>query len=281
MALRPVDKLVAGYLLVVTGVMVVRGGIAEANFWWLIAMHGLVVLLLWLCGQLQAKHKLGGAIYVLYPILIAPALYSELGVLSLHTDVLETFARDALVQQWEGMLFTRQISYDWIRDAPSVFWSGVLHLAYLAYYPIVILGPVLLLARHQEERARKVVLATMIAFISCYVIFLLFPVAGPNYAFPHPTGPVREVWSARLVYWLLAGGSAFGTAFPSSHVSATAAVTVALWYNCRPLAVVFTPPALLLLVGTVYCQMHYGVDAVTGLAIGLGAGWVGNRFNNP
>ncbi len=277
MALRPVDKLVAGYLALVTVVMVVRGSYAESSFWWLIAMHGLVGLLLFVADRLESRHKLGRAMYVLYPIIITPALYSELGILTLQTDVLATLAHDAILQEWDIALFGRQVSYDWIRNSPSVFWSGVLHLAYFAYYPIVVLGPILLLARGREPEARRVVLATMIAFVSCYVVFLLFPVAGPNYALSHPTGPVRDVWSARLVYWVLDGGSAFGTAFPSSHVAATAAVVMALWSQLRALAVAFILPALLLLVGTVYCQMHYGVDAIAGLAVGIGAGWVGSR----
>ena len=34
-------------------------------------------------------------------------------------------------------------------------------------------------------------------------------------------------------------------------------------------------PALLLPVAVVYCQMHYAVDALSGLLVGLVAGWVG------
>ncbi len=280
LAVRPVDKLVVGYLVLVTGVMVIRGGISQPIYWSLLLMHALVVVLVYLGSRLQADQRWGRAFYTAYPLLITPALYSELGILAVQHDVPATFARDALVQGWESTVFSAQVSYEWIRHAPSVFWSGVLHLAYFAYYPIVTLGPLLLLLRNEEDRARSVVLATMIAFIACYVVFLLFPVAGPNYAFPHPTGPVRDVWSARLVYWVLAHGSAFGTAFPSSHVAATVAATIALWYQFRELAIAFFVPVLLMIVGTVYCQMHYGVDALTGLAVGAGAGWLGLRISN-
>lgn len=117
-------------------------------------------------------------------------------------------------------------------------------------------------------------LATMLAFVVCYVVFVLFPVAGPNYAFEHPTGAVREVWSARLVYSLLSNGSAFGTAFPSSHVAATVAATVALLYVWRSMALVVLMPTLLLIVSTVYCQMHYVMDAGIGLVLGVVAGVV-------
>ena len=96
-------------------------------------------------------------------------------------------------------------------------------------------------------------------------------------AFDHPTGVVREVWSARFVYWLLGQGSAFGTAFPSSHVAATVAATIALWYQWRRMALVVIVPTVLLIVATVYCQMHYAVDAGSGLLVGIGGGVVGSR----
>jgi len=102
---------------------------------------------------------------------------------------------------------------------------------------------------------------------------VLFPVAGPNYTFPHPTGPVREVWSARLVYGTLAQGSSFGAAFPSSHVAATVAATLAALGQWRPLGWTCAVLSALLAVGTVYCQMHYAVDATAGVAVGVLA-WV-------
>ncbi len=109
----------------------------------------------------------------------------------------------------------------------------------------------------------------MMAFVVCYLVFVLYPVAGPNYTFEHPTGPVRDVWSARLVYGVLAGGSSFGAAFPSSHVGASVAATVVLWRVWKPVGVGFTLPLILLTVGTVYCQMHYAIDATAGLMVGL------------
>jgi membrane-associated phospholipid phosphatase len=70
------------------------------------------------------------------------------------------------------------------------------------------------------------------------------------------------------VYNVLAGGSSFGAAFPSSHVAASLAATLALWRTWKPLAAVFTIPMILLVVATVYCQMHYGIDAGAGLLVG-------------
>jgi membrane-associated phospholipid phosphatase len=277
---RTVDKLIAGYVAFVTLVILIRGSLLDPANWLLLGIHALIAVLLLLFTLLGSSDRVGQMLHDLYPLILLPVLYSELGMMNVRLGVVETFNRDALVQSWEAALFGGQISYDWIRSSPSVFWSGLLHLAYLCYYPIILIGPVGLTALGRRTAAQRVLLATMIAFVACYVVFTLFPVAGPNYAFEHPVGAVREVWSAHLVYLLLGSGSAFGTAFPSSHVAAAVAATVALWYVHRPLSLAVLLPTALLIISTVYCQMHYAIDAATGFALGVTAGWSGPRLTD-
>ena len=269
------DALVACYVLFTTVLLVVNLDVTSSEFRLLLTMHGLVFVLLYLFTLLDARHRLGNTLHALYPLLLLTPLYTELGILSASAGIERTFAHDAVIQGWEASIFGGQISYEWIRNAPSVFWSGVLHLAYLGYYPIILSGPVLLLIKGSASRSRAVVFSTILAFLICYVVFALYPVAGPNYAFDHPTGEVRQVWSAQLVYSLLGTGSSFGTAFPSSHVAATVAANLALWREWRLLAWILLVPTILLIVGTVYCQMHYGIDALAGLVVGFAAGGLG------
>ena len=96
----------------------------------------------------------------------------------------------------------------------------------------------------------------------------------------HQLPPVRHVWSAELVYATLGTASAVGTAFPSSHVAATLATVFALWREWRALAVALVVPATLLIIGTVYCQMHYGVDVLAGLIVGLSVSLLATRVSH-
>jgi membrane-associated phospholipid phosphatase len=48
------------------------------------------------------------------------------------------------------------------------------------------------------------------------------------------------------------------------------AATIAAWRAWPALGRVMLIPFLLLVVAVVYCQMHYAVDAVSGLVVGLG-----------
>ena len=270
MALNPVDKLLAGYLGFITLLIVARDPFSDAGVWMLV-MHALFVTMLFLFTRVGEADRVGRALHTLYPIAMLLPLYSEIGLINepLGTEVI--LRNDTVIQGLEEALFGAQVSFTWIREFPSIFWSGLFHLAYFSYYPIVTIPPIVLVLRGRHRHARSVLFATMLAFVICYVVFVLYPVGGPYYAFEHPTGPVREVWSARLVYRLLAGGSSIGAAFPSSHVAATLAATGTLWIVWRPLGAAFVLPALLLTIGTVYCQMHYGIDAVAGAIVAFGA----------
>lgn len=278
MALRPVDKLLAGYVALVSVVILTRGDIGHLSNLGMLAAHVLFGVLLYLFTKLDDETSVGNTIHDLYPLLLVAPLYAEFGLLNDQIGLDRIFANDRQIQSVEALIFGGQLSYTLIRDYPSVLLSWILHLAYLAYYPMVLIGPIWLTFRRERHSARSVLLATLIAYIFCYVIFVLYPVAGPNYAFEHPTGPVREVLPARIVYAALAGGSSVGAAFPSSHVAATVAATLALWINWKPLGKQLTVPCILLILGTVYCQMHYAVDASAGLATGIGAAWLGNKF---
>jgi membrane-associated phospholipid phosphatase len=278
MALTATDKLLAGYLGFVTIVLLARGPASGGAAWLLVAHLLFGVALLAFRGLPRNGAGLGRAIHVLYPLAFIAALYAEIGIINQQVGLTTILRHDAVAQRWEQLLFGRQVSYAWIRQAPSVFWSGLLHFAYLFYYAIVLVPVPVLAARGDWNGARRVLFTMMLAYVVCDVVFVAYPVAGPNFAFPHPTGAVREVWSARLVYRALGSGSSVGSAFPSSHVAATVAAVMAVWRAWRPLGALLVVPAVLLTVAVVYCQMHYGVDALTGIVVGLAAALLAPRL---
>ena len=121
----------------------------------------------------------------------------------------------------------------------------------------------------------------MVAFYLCYAVFLAFPVAGPRYLFPAALNAATAVPAARLTQRLLEGASAWGTAFPSSHVAVALVAAVCAWRAWRALGAVLLPLALLLALATVYCQLHYGVDALAGAALAAAVLWWHARRVRP
>jgi membrane-associated phospholipid phosphatase len=261
--LRPVDLILAAYLTVVSLVAAIRLPVNPGG-WWLLLAHALFAVLLFLITR-PGLGPVGKTIREIYPLLLLPALYSELDVLNSASGPLY----DAVVQRWDLFVFGGQISREWWQSAPSRFWSTILHAAYLSYY-LIISAPALYFAwRGDLGAVRQFVLVVIATFVICYLAFIFFPVAGPYYQFPRPERWFIDNLPARLTYEALATGSSYGAAFPSSHVAAALAATLAAARSSRRLGMVLLIPTMLMTVGVVYCQMHYGVDALAGLMVGL------------
>jgi membrane-associated phospholipid phosphatase len=266
--IRAVDLLLLAYLAVVSLVAVFRAPGAP-QCWWLLLAHALVVVLVYLVTR-PGLGPVGRTIREIYPLLLLPGLYSELDIL----NSVPVAVHDPLVQQWEQLLFGSQISREWWQAAPSRFWSTILHSAYLSYY-LIISAPALYFAwRGDLPAVRRFVLVVITTFVICYLVFIFFPVAGPYYEFARPAAWFTNNLPARLTYEALAGGSSYGAAFPSSHVAAALAATLAAARSSPRLGLLLAIPTLLLTIGVVYCQMHYGVDAIAGLGIGALVTWM-------
>lgn len=268
--LLPVDKLILAYVGLVSIVAASRLELFPQCAWLLLA-NGLIVVLVLLLAR-NHLGRFGRAVHDLYPILLLVALYASLDLL---TGGGRVPVHDRTVQHWEALLFGGQPSRDWWRRDPSRFWSTVLHGAYCSYYAIILVPALVLIGRTNRVPLQRFVLSVMATFLACYVCFVFFPVAGPYYEFPRPTGSFVDNPTARLVYAMLAQGSSYGAAFPSSHVAASVAATIAAWTASRRLGLVLAVLTALLTVAVVYCQMHYAVDAASGLLVGLAiGGWV-------
>ena len=239
----------------------------------ILVAHLAIPVLAWLVVHAPPS-RTGRILRAAYPIVLVVGLYTAI-------DVLNGFGaastRDHLVQRFDQALFGMQPSRDWWRAAPSAFWSTVMHLAYLSFY-VVVPGPlVYFLRRRENELLERYLDGVFITFLACYLIFALVPVSGPYYQFPRPTGAFVANLPARLVYALLRSGSAYGAAFPSSHVAAMVAATIGGWRGSRRLGMALAIPTALLTVGVVYCQMHYVADSVAGLLLGALVGGIATR----
>jgi membrane-associated phospholipid phosphatase len=260
--LRTVDWLLLAYLGVVSVVAALRVA-TQPECWWLLGAHALFLVFLFFLTK-PGHGVVGRTFRELYPLFLLPALYSELDVLNAASGPVY----DRTIQHWEMLVFGMQVSREWWQRAPSELWSAVLHTAYLSYY-LIIAAPALYYAwRGDLAAVRRFVLVVISTFVLCYLVFIFFPVAGPYYMFPRPAQWFTDNLPARLVYQALATGSSYGAAFPSSHVAAAVAATLTAARVSRRLGLLLSVPTLLLTVGVVYCQMHYGVDALAGLAVG-------------
>ncbi|HEY4321689.1 MAG TPA: phosphatase PAP2 family protein [Gemmatimonadales bacterium] len=260
---RLVDQMLAGYGVLVAGVAATR--LHQHQMWLILVAHLALPLLAWLT-VIAPPSRVMQMIRALYPVVMLAGLYSAVDVLN-RFGAVHTY--DHAAQLVEQAIFGMQPSRDWWRAHPSAFWSTVLHAAYLSYYAIVATPVLWFLATRRSGAIERYLDGLLATYLVCYVCYLFLPVAGPYYEFPRPSGAFIANLPAQWVYSALSGGSAFGAAFPSSHVAATVAATIGAWHGSRRLGLVLAVPTALILVGVVYCQMHYAVDSACGLITGL------------
>jgi len=202
-----------------------------------------------------------------YPLLLIPALYTELAIL--NKAVFDGHYFDPIIQGWEEAIFGGQPSRELARAYPVLPLSETLHAAYLSYYFIIYGPPLILYLTGRFDDFRRVTFGVMLTFFVHYLFFIYFPVQGPRYLFPAPGGEIAAGAFYKLAHRVLEAGSSQGAAFPSSHVGVAFAQSVlALRYLPRLAPFLFVLSTALAL-GAIYGGFHYATDAVAGLVLGV------------
>jgi membrane-associated phospholipid phosphatase len=263
MALNALDRLTIVFAVVFSLAVVVRWPTDRPVSIPLLLFAAGLVLLAACAPRLRRGGGLARFFGDFYALILAVFMYTAIGVLNRAAGV----SHDVLVQGWEESLFRSQPSLDWIRAQPWAWLSWPLHAAYLSYYVILAGAPLGLLLAGRRKEAAEAATLVMAAFYACYSVFAFFPVAGPRYVFTLAHNAATATLPARVTQRLLDSASAWGTAFPSSHVAAALTAGLAAGRGSRALGLVLTTAAVLLALGTVYGQFHYAVDAIAGALV--------------
>jgi membrane-associated phospholipid phosphatase len=262
--LQPHDRLVLLFVAAFTLLVLWKASVVRA--WPLLLLaNALAVLLTQLVARAPAGTPFMRFAGPAYPLILVGGYYTALGIITLDVALVH----DQTVLRWEEALFGGQPSVTWHKTSPNALLSWLMHVCYGAYYFVVAGIPIYFWLRKSAAAYARVAFHIALAFYTCYLIFGLYPVAGPRYFFGVASGGGADVLPARLVHNLLEGGSAYGTAFPSSHVAATWAAVLASWRDAPRLSLAVGPVAVGLALGTVYGQFHYALDAIAGAVLGI------------
>lgn len=152
----------------------------------------------------------------------------------------------------------------WLDELMSFFNVAYYLIAFLFAVPLVVRG------RRQEVWAGASIVLT--TYVINYTLFLLLPAVGPRmvpaieaiYDNTLHGGPF--VWLQQLIQG--DQGAVRGAAFPSAHVSASVAWSLAAWRYNRPMAWIMWPIALGTACSTVYLGFHHAIDPLAGVLLG-------------
>ena len=201
---------------------------------------------------------------------------------------------DHLFASWEQSVFGCQPSLLFSQAVPYGWFSELMCLGYVSYFPLI----ALVTLYYFFQRYKEFQMATFVILSSFYVyyfIFVLLPVTGPQFyylavgtekiaagVFPdvgnwfltHSERMAAPGWGDGFFHHLLDmahnAGERPTAAFPSSHVGITT-VLVLLAFRTRSKSLIFTilPFYILMCFSTVYLYAHYAIDAIAGLITGI------------
>lgn len=175
----------------------------------------------------------------------------------------------------------------------SDFWREAFNLGYWLYYPMIACVSIYYFFYRPKE-VERCTFIIISSFFIYYIIYILFPVAGPQFYFPAigeelaVAGPYPEIGNyfnlnpeitiaqegkggifTDLVCMAQSTGERPTAAFPSSHIGVSTILLFLAFRAKKMLFAVLLPVFLLLCCATVYIKAHYLVDAIAGLATGV------------
>ena len=186
----------------------------------------------------------------------------------------------------EQTLFGSQPSLIFSQMMPQKWFNELMNLGYFSYFPLI-WAVVVIFYVSCREHFEKAINTIVAGFFIYYLIFIVVPVAGPQYYFPasrdaacHVSTTIgtyfdknenitpETVPDAYLFRELVKSAQKYERptgAFPSSHVGITTILMLLLWFHERKWVYIFAPVYGLLVMSTVYIKAHYLVDVPAGI----------------
>jgi len=207
-----------------------------------------------------------------YPLAMPIVTFEEVSRLSL---VLRNAWQDHYLLALEARFFVVPPTV-WLGQHGSRWITELVEIGYFSYFVLLMIVAGTFYARKMGRPFREVMDASVLSYMLCYAVFLLFPTEGPAHTlraqhnFPLPgDGPFH--WAVLLIQ---KHAGVHGNAFPSAHVAGGVVALIFAWRYARNLGFALMPLVLLLCVGAVYDRYHYVSDVVAGAVVGAVAAMI-------
>lgn len=236
------------------------------------------------------------------PCILILVAYREAGLLFLPDP---SHRLDHFFIRWDDVLLRNS----WVAGAlalGSPWVQRYLEFSYFLCYPVVPLGVATLYLARRGNRAGASVAAVsdrrprpalaerrfspalehywtavLIAALTCYVLFPLFPLTPPRELFHDLPGPYGASELRGLNHWLLNRYAVGASLFPSGHVASATAAALVVRRHAPRAGWFFLIVAASIALATVYGRYHYAADALAGALVGAAAAYLVSRRVHP
>jgi hypothetical protein len=189
-----------------------------------IALHvllvGAIAALVWWArraGDGPTPSKRAPHIHAWYPLAVPLIAFPEAALL-----------QDRYILAFEAAVFGAPPTV-WLGQFDWWLFSELLQLGYLSYFLFLPVVAAVLYSRPDGTPFFRVMAATTLGYVICYVIFVVFPTEGPAHTLralhsqPLPGGPLYSA-----VLFVQRAGT-HGNAFPSAHVVGAVVPVIFAW----------------------------------------------------
>lgn len=294
------ERLVLAYILITSLLIFVLWGNLEQPMQQIIC-RGLIVAGMLAIGFVSSRYfnnnRLGLILKVLFQLSLLNFWYPDIYYFNNAFFNLDHYF--AILEQ---RIFGFQPSIEFSNTLPQKWFSELIYFGYFAYYPLIV-GSVaysFFLGTSEVGRVMYILLGSFFVF---YIIYILTPVAGPQFYFlaigmeeasianflevgnyfknntEIMAGPgYVDGFFYRLIHSIQSGGEFPIAAFPSSHVGIS--TVLMLWmFSINSKAVLYLFPVYIFLCcATVYIQAHYLIDVFAGWIAGLALYYVFDKW---
>ncbi|MEA3499791.1 MAG: phosphatase PAP2 family protein [Candidatus Marinimicrobia bacterium] len=212
--------------------------------------------------------------FIFAPIILIEIFHYESGIFNL---IIFPNYFDEFIKQFDIFIFGLLPNNMLSKLLPYNFIHQLFHFFYFTFYIMLILPPIIIYSQERKKtyepnilnykNLQKYLFVLLFTMLSCFWIFIIFPVIGPTsqhkILFPNNRGMIS------VINFLFANGDLDGGAFPSSHVAGAFIATIFVFQYIKKLKIYFLIAFILLSISTVYCSFHYGVDVIGGFFAGI------------
>jgi len=262
-------NLLALFLLAVVVAFFHRELGTEAS--WLLWVFAFLVVFVLTAARLALWRPLWQAIHDFSPVLLVPVIFLTLGSI---IDCASPGRWDVTFGELDERLFA-ELPRLWRGVLGRSSWFvDVVSLAYVSYYFVAVIVPVLLYHRGLRGDFRRSVFTLTLTFYASFVGYFMFPTLGPRTP-PEEAQLVGGAVSQGVRLFIELAERTRTDAFPSGH-TAVALVSLSLaWQLSGRVFAALLPIVAGIIFSTVYLHYHYVVDIVAGAGLAAGCVWLG------